>query len=115
MRRWQLQGLAALLAATLLSATTGAATDVWIDKAEDESYTARHECSFVQAGDKFYLFGGRENAQTLDTYDYTFDTWTTSASAPIEFNHFQATEYQGLVWVIGAFKTNSFPNEMPAE
>jgi len=110
-----LQLLAALCAATFVSATSSAATDVWIDKAEDESYTARHECSFVQAGDRFYLFGGRENAQTLDTYDYASDSWTISASAPIEFNHFQATEYQGLVWVIGAFKTNNFPNEMPAD
>ena len=94
---------------------TDPAAPVWIDLAEDESYTARHECSFVQAGDKFYMFGGRENAQTLDTYDFGSDSWTTSASAPIPFNHFQATEYQGLVWVIGAFETNSFPNEDPAD
>ncbi len=87
----------------------------WIDKNEDEGYTARHECSFVQAGDRFYLFGGRENPQTLDTYDYAADSWTTSASAPLPFNHFQATEYQGLIWVIGAFQTNAFPNEQPAE
>jgi hypothetical protein len=87
----------------------------WIDKAEDESYTARHECSFVQAGDRFYLFGGRENAQTLDTYDFAANSWSTSASAPIPFNHFQATEHEGLVWVIGAFETNSFPNEDPAD
>jgi hypothetical protein len=52
-RRSLLLGLYLLLG----PATSGAATDVWIDKAEDESYTARHECSFVQAGDKFYLFG----------------------------------------------------------
>jgi len=87
----------------------------WIDKAEDESYTGRHECSFVQAGDRFYLFGGRENAQTLDTYDYASNTWSTSALAPLPFNHFQATEYQGLVWVVGAFETNNFPNEDPAD
>jgi len=89
--------------------------NVWFDLDEDEGYTARHEASFVQAGDRFYLFGGRENPQTVDTYDYTDDVWTTSASAPLPFNHFQATEYQGLVWVIGAFRNNSFPNEQPAE
>lgn len=88
---------------------------VWIDLDEDETYTARHECSFVQAGDEFIVFGGRENAQTLDTYDYATDTWSTSASAPIPFNHFQATEYQGLIWVIGAFETNDFPTEDPAD
>jgi len=88
---------------------------VWIDLAEDETYTGRHECSFVQAGDQFYLFGGRESATTLDTYDFATDTWTISAAPPAEFNHFQATEYQGLIWVIGAFETNAFPNEDPAD
>ncbi len=88
----------------------------WTDKDEDENYTPRHESSFVQAGDKFYMMGGRENAQTIDVYDYNSDSWTTLAnSAPFEFNHFQATEYQGLIWVIGAFKSNNFPNEVPAE
>ncbi|GGW31723.1 malectin domain-containing carbohydrate-binding protein [Arenibacter certesii] len=88
----------------------------WIDKNENENYTARHECSFVQAGNKFYLMGGRENAKTLDIYDYSSNSWTTLFnSAPVEFNHYQATEYQGLIWVIGAFKTNIFPNEDPAD
>ncbi len=91
-------------------------TNFWTDKNEDESYIARHECSFVQAGDKFYLFGGRESAQTLDVYDYTTDTWNSlNNSAPVEFNHFQAVEYQGLIWVIGAFRTNNYPDEVPAD
>lgn len=87
----------------------------WIDLDEDEGYTPRHECSFVQAGDRFFLFGGRENPQTLDTYDYAGDGWSTRASAPLPFNHFQATEHEGLIWVIGAFETNSFPSEDPAD
>ena len=69
----------------------------------------------MQAGDQFYLFGGRESPQVLDTYDYASDSWSASASAPISFNHFQANEYQGLIWVIGAFKTNNFPNELPSD
>ncbi|WP_340077503.1 malectin domain-containing carbohydrate-binding protein [Leptobacterium sp. I13] len=96
--------------------TINALPDLWIDKNEDENYIARHECSFVQAGDKFYMLGGRESAQTIDVYDYTNNTWTQKVgSAPIEFNHFQAIEYQGLIWVIGAFKDNNFPNELPAD
>ncbi len=90
--------------------------ETWIDKNESENYTARHECSFVQAGDKFYLMGGRENAQTMDIYDYSSNTWTSlGGSVPFEFNHFQATEYQGLIWVIGAFGDNGFPTEVPEE
>ena len=87
----------------------------WTDKDENENYTGRHENSFVQAGDKFYLMGGRENSRTVDIYDYASDSWTSLVdSAPFEFNHFQAIEYQGLIWVIGAFSTNAFPNEVPA-
>lgn len=90
--------------------------NVWVDKDENENYTARHECSFVQAGNKFYLMGGRENAQGVDVYDYENDTWVNLAnSAPQEFNHFQATEYQGLIWIIGAFKDNNFPIEEPTD
>ena len=104
---------AALILCVLYSGQLSANT--WLNLDEDESYTARHEASFVQAGNRFYLFGGRENPRTLDTYDYVQDEWTTATSAPIEFNHFQAIEYQGLIWVIGAFRDNGFPNESPAE
>lgn len=90
--------------------------DRWIDKDEDENYTPRHECSFVQAGDKFYMFGGRESAQKLDVYDFKSNVWQAAKSrAPKEFNHFQATFHKGFIWVIGAFKTNKFPREIPAD
>lgn len=87
----------------------------WADKDEDENYVARHECSFVKAGEKFFMFGGREQATRLDMYDHANDSWSTGATAPIEFNHFQAVEYQGYIWVIGAFKDNGFPTEEPAD
>jgi N-acetylneuraminic acid mutarotase len=91
-------------------------SQTWTAQNDDENHTARHECSFVQAGDKFYLFGGRENPANLDVYDYQAKTWSTiTASAPSDFNHFQAVEYNGLIWVIGAFKDNAFPNEVPAD
>jgi N-acetylneuraminic acid mutarotase len=97
-------------------ATGNPLTPVWVDLDENESYIARHECSFVQAGDKFYMFGGRETAWRVDIYDFTSNSWTIGQQTPnkIQLNHFQAVEYQGLIWVIGAFATNSFPNEVPA-
>jgi hypothetical protein len=89
---------------------------VWVDKNENENYTSRHECSFVQAGNKFYLMGGRENARTVDIYNHATNSWTSLVnSATVEFNHYQATEYQGLIWIIGSFKDNGFPNEAPAD
>ena len=50
----------------------------------------------------------------LDTYDYTTNKWSRSANAPQALNHFQATEYQGLIWGVGSFRDNRFPNELPA-
>lgn len=32
---------------------TSSLDNIWVDKNEDETYTARHDCSFVQTGDKF--------------------------------------------------------------
>ncbi len=87
----------------------------WIDLDEDTNYTERHECSFVQSGQAFILFGGRENADIPDIYDYQANSWKTGAQAPAEFNHFQATAYEGLVWIIGSFKDNRFPVEAPTE
>jgi N-acetylneuraminic acid mutarotase len=87
--------------------------DIWIDLAENENYVPRHECSFVQAGDKFILFGGRESSKRLDMYDFATDKWQQGGQAPLEFNHFQATFYKGFVWVIGAFNSNNFPKEQP--
>ena len=92
-----------------------APSNTWIEMDESTDYTARHECSFVQAGDKFYMFGGREKSDKLDIYDYASNSWSVGAMAPELFNHFQATEYEGLIWVIGAFVDNDFPNESPAE
>ncbi|TYA53081.1 Kelch repeat-containing protein [Formosa maritima] len=89
-------------------------SQTWTLKDEDENYIARHECGFVQVGDKFLLIGGRET-QVVDIYDYSNNTWTQGASSPILLHHFQAIEYEGLVWVIGALIDNNDPHEAPAE
>ncbi|MBR9776831.1 MAG: PKD domain-containing protein [Cytophagales bacterium] len=87
----------------------------WHEKNENRSYHPRHEGSFVQAGHEFYLMGGRESSTTIDIYDIENDSWRSLNDInPYSFNHFQAVYYQGLIWVIGAFDTNDFPNETPA-
>lgn len=98
----------------LFCATGFTQNDGWIDKHEDENYSARHECSFVQAGVTFVMFGGREDAQTLDVYNFKKNTWQKGGKAPKPFNHFQALFYEGFIWVIGSFETNTFPKEIPA-
>ncbi len=85
--------------------------NTWTDKDENQNYTGRHECNFVQVGNQFYLLGGRES-DLVERYDYTSDTWTALGSAPKTFSHFQALEYQGLLWVIGAVDGNNYPNDI---
>jgi hypothetical protein len=72
---------------------------------------ARHENAFVQVGNKFYLLGGR-GIKNVNIYDPATDSWTIGAKTPVEMNHFQAIEYKGLVYVMGAFM-GSFPHEKP--
>ncbi len=104
-----------LLPVCSLCQTGSCCADRWIDKVENEAYTARHECSFVQAGERFILFGGRESARKLEMYDYKCNAWSAGGNAPKEFNHFQATSFKGFIWIIGSFRTNNFPREIPAD
>ena len=115
MHRTKVSPLLKLSVTALLFTVQPVIANTWLDIDEDEGYTARHESAFIQAGDRFYSWGGRENPRVVDTYDYVNDIWTTSASAPEQFNHFQATEYQGHIWIIGAFKDNRFPREASAD
>ena len=110
---WPLASIYLFVALLSLIAPATAA-DVWISLNESENYVARHECSFLQAGNRFYLFGGRENATRLERYNYVTNTWDTGATVPAELNHFQAVNYQGLIWVAGAFADNNYPKETPA-
>ncbi|RDV10348.1 choice-of-anchor D domain-containing protein, partial [Pontibacter diazotrophicus] len=72
---------------------------------------ARHENAFVQAGDKFYLLGGR-GVKPVQVYDPATKTWANKASTPTELHHFQAVTIDGLIYVAGAF-TGGYPYEKP--
>ncbi|MEM6319857.1 MAG: kelch repeat-containing protein [Bacteroidota bacterium] len=72
---------------------------------------ARHESGYIEAGDRFYMFGGRET-QEVNIYDPTTDIWTKGANMPINMHHFQAVEYEGLIYIMGAFSQNP-PLEAP--
>lgn len=71
----------------------------------------RHENSFARVGDRFYLFGGRNNLR-LDAYDTKTNKWEKKADAPMEINHFQAVTYRDEIYVLGAF-TGKYPHETP--
>ncbi len=71
----------------------------------------RHETGYVEAGNKFYMLGGRETNK-VNIYDPTTDIWTEGTPSPINIHHYQGAEYQGFIYVMGAF-TGAFPNDTP--
>ena len=71
---------------------------------------ARHEAAYVEVGDKFVLVGGRENGSNVNVYDPITDTWTIGSAPGFSIHHFQAVEYDGLLYMVGAM-TGNFPNE----
>jgi|GEM_PF-426534 len=75
------------------------------------SATNRHENTWVQVGDKFILVGGRGN-RPVDIYDPVNNSWTSGQAPPFQMHHFQGIEYEGNLWIVGAF-TGGYPNETP--
>jgi N-acetylneuraminic acid mutarotase len=75
---------------------------------------ARHECAYVRVGDRFYLIGGRGSnpIKPVEIFDPATRTWRVGATPPVEMHHFQAVEYEGKVYVVGAM-TGDFPKEPP--
>lgn len=74
----------------------------------------RHEAAYVEVGNKFVLIGGKEHGSNANIFDPTTGIWTLGAAAPIDLHHFQAIEYNGLVYALMGM-TGTFPNETPVE
>jgi hypothetical protein len=75
------------------------------------AFTGREENAYAQAGDKFYLVGGRGN-KPVQEYNPVTKAWVDKAYQPLELHHFQALTLDGLMYVIGAF-TGPYPHETP--
>jgi N-acetylneuraminic acid mutarotase len=71
----------------------------------------RSENAFARIGDQFFLFGGRKK-QSLEIYDVKTGAWKKGANVPMEMHHFQAIDYKGEIYVLGAF-TGDYPHETP--
>ncbi|HXH19886.1 MAG TPA: kelch repeat-containing protein [Chitinophagales bacterium] len=77
----------------------------WQAITSSTSPTARHECSYVAVGNKFYLVGGR-GTKPVQVYDPAVNSWVTETNPPMQMHHFQAIQYNGKVYVVGAFTGN---------
>lgn len=71
----------------------------------------REENGYVQSGNKFYLMGGR-GIVSVQEYDPINKSWTNKAKPPVELNHFQPVNLNGLVYAAGAMN-GPFPHEVP--
>lgn len=76
-----------------------------------EQPAQRHENGYVRVGDRFYLVGGR-GSKPVEIFDPTTGQWSSGATPPVEMHHFQAVEYEGKIYVLGAL-TGGWPAEPP--
>ena len=104
--------LLALIAPPLQDVWGQALAEAWTSPAIENDAHERHESAFVQAGDKYYLLGGR-GIKPMDVYDPQTQTWSEAAATPVELHHFQAVTYDGLILVLGAF-VGPYPYETPS-
>lgn len=102
-----------LLILTLLFTQPLLAQEEWKVVIPESEASARHENSFVECDDKFYLIGGR-GERPVDEYDPKTNSWKAIAQAPLEISHFQAIAFEKEIWIIGAF-TGNYPHETPIE
>ncbi len=73
--------------------------------------TARHENSFVEVDDKFYLIGGRR-IQPVEEFDPENNVWRQLSLPPLEIHHFQAVAIDDKMYIVGAM-TGKYPRETP--
>jgi hypothetical protein len=83
----------------------------WQMLPEGEAPMLRHENGYVRIGSRFYLVGGRGD-RPIEIFDPATGAWSRGAAAPMELHHFQAVEYEGRLYVVGAM-TGRFPTEPP--
>jgi N-acetylneuraminic acid mutarotase len=69
----------------------------------------RYENAYVRVGEKFYLVGGRYE-RPVQIFTPADNRWTTASAPPFQMHHFQAVEFGGLIYVLGAF-TENYPRE----
>ncbi len=89
----------------LLSLTTPAAADMWIELAP--MHYARAEAGVITFDGKVWVFGGRDYGppevwhDTVEVYDPATDTWAMKAPMPQPRASTAATTYDGKIYVFG--------------
>lgn len=71
----------------------------------------RHENAAALVGDSLYAIGGR-GIKPLEALNLKTLMWSRLPAPPLEMNHFQAINYNGEIYVMGAFQ-GKYPHETP--
>lgn len=85
----------------------------WFPVEAKGNATGRHENSFVEYKNKFYLIGGR-GVNPVNVFDPKTNTWETKNKSPMEIHHFQAVVYDDVIYLVGAM-TGFYPKELPLD
>ncbi len=90
---------------SIIAQAAAQSVGLWQTITSSNNPTARHECSYVQAGSKFYLVGGR-GTKPVQAYDPVANSWATETNPPMQLHHFQAVQYNGKIYAVCAFTGN---------
>jgi N-acetylneuraminic acid mutarotase len=71
----------------------------------------RHETTFVEYKDKFYLIGGRESRK-IDCFDPETLNWSKMQAGSPLIHHFQPVVWNNKIYMLGAM-TGNYPEEPP--
>ncbi|MDP5169790.1 MAG: hypothetical protein NWR72_06070 [Bacteroidia bacterium] len=109
--------LSLLFPAPSLAQTLGQWTPLPFSGNPDE----RHEAAFLQAGEYFYLLGGRTFGDNIERFDPINSVWEDRAPLPqdpnnpaqqLKIHHVQPVVLDGLIYFAGAF-TKDYSGEDP--
>ena len=75
------------------------------------AFNPRSDAGCITIGNKLFLLGGRGQSP-VNIFDSETQTWSAGAIPPVELHHFQPVNYQGLIYIVGAF-TGDYPAEQP--
>jgi N-acetylneuraminic acid mutarotase len=88
-------------------------TGHWHKLQTTNSIPGRSECGLAASNGMIYLIGGDGPAQPVQMLDTKTNTWITKVIAPVVMHHFQAIAYNDRIYVLDAFSSGNFPNQVP--
>jgi N-acetylneuraminic acid mutarotase len=72
------------------------------------------ECGMAAVNGKLYLIGGDgQGTSPVEVFDPVTLSWTKLAETPVLMHHFQAVTLKTKIYVLEAFSSGGFPNQVP--